>query len=436
MEITNGSKTKKVTGNGNVKNITEELKKLTIVTEQIKKSKTERQSRRFVFVLNNPKFDSDGLLEQFKCYKTIRYIVFQLEIAPVTNTPHFQGYIEFNQKQRTSTLQRQYIKGIAYKYAIGTAKQNRNYCKKNRTAVKGTFREWGEPVKQGQRTDIIQFKDHIKTNQNMDIRDMIDTFPIQMCLYPRFYNMCKFAYYTPYEDKNKQVILCIGLPGTGKTTYAFEYDKESNWDNIVGTSNWFDGFNNQKVAIIDDYGGDGTVFKLADLLKLTHGWTQKVPIKGGFTIWNPEVVIITTNYHPLRWYKLNADTDNDRYDRWISYEALVRRFTKILYFELDDKGDFQDPLECKDKEAFMYDIEEEFEHQIIPHKIAIKFRHKRTPKTMKELLMTTEKLVYDHPVYDEGYTNIVKKSESTLYNYSDVEDEEFTHVTEQYTDNH
>lgn len=62
-----------------------------------KVSEWSQSARRFCFTFNNYKDDDiDHLMALGK--KDIRYIVFQPERAPSTNTPHLQGYAEFTKK--------------------------------------------------------------------------------------------------------------------------------------------------------------------------------------------------------------------------------------------------------------------------------------------------------------------------------------------------
>ncbi len=397
-----------------------------------KKNEKVRRVRRYCFTYHNPKHDPDQLMEILKSGGFARYVCFQLEYTtPVEARTHFQGYIEFYKPYRMTELHSKFEIKCTYLEAVGNAEQNTGYCTqkiykgKDKRRIEGSVRKWGTPVKQGQRNDIIGFRDAIKEKPNADIRDMLDTYPVQMCLYPRFYNTCKFSYYVPYENKKKKVIFCIGDPGSGKTRFAFKYDKNNCWDAPVGSGGWFNGYAGQRVAIIDDYGLDGTVYKLTDLLKILHGHSQKVPVKGDYVIWNPEVVIITSNYHPLLWYKLNADTDQNTIDRWVSYAALVRRITSILWFEYDEEF-YLPPLKCKDMEAFMYDINEEgidtCEHQPVPHYILEKLRKKRKAKTakIKDMLKCTEELLYDNkkpescakPDYNSTYDPTDEEKES------------------------
>jgi len=341
------------------------------------------QSRKFVFTKNNPDKSPDEFLEHVLTWKKVRYVVFQLEIGK-NSTPHYQGYIEFMTLQRASTLEKRHLMFFAVRK--GSLEQAVNYVKKLETASPGTIREWGSPVTQGQRIDIETFRDNIK--QGSRIKDVIDEYPREMALYPRFYRLCKSVYFDHYENMDKQVILCIGEPRTGKTCWARKLSKDY-WINPIATQKWFDGYEQQEVAILDDYGLDGTVYRLVDLLRLLHTWTEVVPIKGGFTQWVPDTVVITTNYHPLQWYKLNSDIENDRISRWISYKALYKRFTKVLLFESPKK----EPMVCKDIAAFFLDINCKFEHQIVPQSARDAY--------LTDLLITSEELDYSTSIEEE-----------------------------------
>ncbi len=350
----------------------------------------EHQARKFVLTANNPLLDPDSFLSQLTTWKNIRYIVFQLEIGEANKTSHYQGYVEFQTLQRVTTLGKRHHMYFAIRR--GSLEQAVDYVKKSETAVSGTLREWGEPVKQGQRTDLIAFRDRIK--DGIRVIQLLDEYPREMALYPKFYNLCRHTYYNHCENRDKDVILCIGEPRTGKTKYAREIS-EDYWINPVNCKDWFDGYSGQQVAILDDYGLDGTVYRLVDLLRLTHTWSETVPIKGGFTQWHPEVVCITTNYHPLKWYKLNANYETERIDRWISYIALAKRFTQILYFA---KG--KEPMVCKDIMSFMLDTDEVFEHQFVPPELIEKWAY--------DTLCTSEELDRsDEEAYESELNNLI-----------------------------
>jgi len=354
--------------------------------------KREPTARRFVFTLNNPVFTPKEYLQLAIFWTDIRYIIFQLEIAPITKTPHFQGYVEFNKQKTSSTLSHKHH--MTMEIAHGTAEQNLIYCQKSESAIKNTFQTWGKPVTQGQRTDLIGFRDAI--SEGVTTIQLIEDYPIQVALYPKFMRLVRFSSFKRDIIPNKTVILCYGPPGTGKSEWAHNY-KPNYWINPVATNKWFDGYEGQDTAIIDDYGGDGTVFKLVDLLRLLHKLTEIVPIKGAFVPWTPTTIIITTNYRPLLWYNLDPDEERRHIDRRISYKALTRRFTKVMIFEKNKQ-----PTECKSYHEFFRNKYPTIKLQVYNKKQQL-FSYERIDKAQlwkNKDLTTDERLITARKLYN------------------------------------
>lgn len=84
-----------------------------------------------------------------------------------------------------------------------------------------------------------------------------------------------------------------------------------------GDFQWFDGYLNQPIVIVDDFRGE---YPLPLLLKLLDRYPMQVPIKGGFVNWCPKKVYITSNIRPDIWYQ---DSDS------ASVAALLRRFERV-----------------------------------------------------------------------------------------------------------
>jgi len=307
--------------------------------------KAKKQSgRRWVFTYNNPIMTGEQFLEILKGMNHLRYIVFQKEQGE-HGTPHFQGYMEFTQPKKRQTLCHR-LKAW-YMPAMGKPWQCKEYCTKEATRLEDPI-EWGTSVTQGQRVDIIGFRDAISEETNA--RQMIEEYPLLMAKFPKFYRLCSNLTFPHREIAEKQVILCYGPPRSGKTTWARKQTKDY-WINPIGSGKWFDGYDKQPTVIFDDYGGDGTVYRLNDLLRLTHTWTETVQIKGAFVPWCPSKVIFTTNYHPSTWYSLEQDDQKRYQNREVSYEALIKRFTKVLYFQ----DDHLPPTRIGNIEEFFYD---------------------------------------------------------------------------------
>lgn len=88
-----------------------------------------------------------------------------------------------------------------------------------------------------------------------------------------------------------------------------------------GDFQWFDGYFDQRIVIIDDFRGE---YPLPLLLKLLDRYPMRVPVKGGFTNWAPTKVYITSNVQPEFWY---PEADGR------STAAMLRRLDHIEYIK-------------------------------------------------------------------------------------------------------
>ena len=131
----------------------------------------------------------------------------------------------------------------------------------------------------------------------------------------------------PTSYKKKLILWFKGPTGEGKTRTAVdiatEYYESSYW--ISNDSlRWFDGYNSQRVAIIDDF-RKGMLTDWNFLLRLLDGYNLIVQIKGGFTKWNPELIIITSPATPqeaFSWINKNGEEQ-----AWDKEDQLMRRLT-------------------------------------------------------------------------------------------------------------
>lgn len=280
--------------------------------------------RNWCFTWNNPTLDADSvsvLLEP-----ACKYAVFQLEKGE-EETPHFQGYVEWNNTKTLSACKKMINAAVHWEPRKGSQEQARIYCMKEDTRVAGPY-EVGEykPNKPGKRNDIIEFKNQILSGKRT--RDLLEDHSLMMAKYPKFYytvQQCR----DNYHIEDREVIVLCGDPGTGKT-YDARTENPDAWIqyNENGTI-WFDGYDGQEVAILDDFAGKMSKMSLTMLLRMLHDWTEWMPIKGSFAFWEPKKIIITTNIHPKKWY--------DYEDRDQSWEALKRRITKfIVYYKQHD----------------------------------------------------------------------------------------------------
>lgn len=106
------------------------------------------QSKYWVFTINN--YTDDDLRSCESC--VCSYICYGLETGEECNTPHIQGYVEFDKKLRMSQVSRMLPRArLEQRAKKATSQQNRTYCSKG-----GQFTERGEisVTEQGKRSDL------------------------------------------------------------------------------------------------------------------------------------------------------------------------------------------------------------------------------------------------------------------------------------------
>lgn len=134
----------------------------------------------------------------------------------------------------------------------------------------------------------------------------------------------------PKEYKRKLVLWFHGSTGEGKTKTALEIAKqyyENNYWMSSDSLKWFDGYTNQRVAIIDDF-RKGMLSDWSFLLRLLDGYNLLVQVKGGFTTWSPELIIITspaTPHEAFSW--INKEGEEKEWDK---QEQLTRRLEATI----------------------------------------------------------------------------------------------------------
>jgi len=104
---------------------------------------------------------------------------------------------------------------------------------------------------------------------------------------------------TRIPKQKPRVIWLAGSYGCGKTRAAWEMRPESRWMNI--SLKWFDGYSGQKVAIFDYFRKDECEMNF--FIKVIDRYIDRVPVKGGFVHWNPEVIVITCSRLPSDEYR-------------------------------------------------------------------------------------------------------------------------------------
>lgn len=184
---------------------------------------------------------------------------------------------------------------------------------------------WTGGEGQGKRNDLKVGIDLLKAG---GLKRIAEQEPALFVKYHRgFAALEQFSAKPGKRQSPRTTYVLVGPSGVGKTRWAFDRYGENLYVSPVGQSKsaiWFDGYGGEKAALLDDFRGS---ISFEDLLKLTDPWyDHRVPIKGGYVIWKPDVVIITSNAPHTTWY-----THLTAYD----LTPLERRITQIDIAEID-----------------------------------------------------------------------------------------------------
>lgn len=107
----------------------------------------ETRTRRWCFTINNPTETAKDFVKGLERRWSVRYAVVGEEVAPSTETPHLQGYVEF-ESPATFKQMKARLEGAHLEESKGSAKQNRTYCTKG-----GKFYEVGNLTQRVQSAD-------------------------------------------------------------------------------------------------------------------------------------------------------------------------------------------------------------------------------------------------------------------------------------------
>lgn len=253
--------------------------------------KKSPKSRRFCFTI--PNYTEEDLERFHNLAASLEkhcYVCYGLETGE-TGFPHIQGYVELNQVQRYAYLQKYFDfrkEGKLLKFHVeianGTAEENKKYVKKE-----GNFYEFGEPVKQGSRTDLNQIKEAIKTDPH-SLSVIVDEL-VQNNQQLRYAQNLQPFYFVHRNPATPPKVYWIhGATGIGKTSLVYRCFTDicsvSSYD-WLGT-----GYSQNECLLLDDFREFNISFE--NLLKLTDRYPYTLFFKGGSVPLNSPYIIFTS----------------------------------------------------------------------------------------------------------------------------------------------
>jgi len=310
------------------------------------------RSRSWCFTLNNPveaiAFDA----------VTMKYLIYQKEIAPTTQTPHFQGFVIFKNPRAKAGV-RALLPTAHWEITIRSAEENIAYCSKEPRAeptveagvrpAQGTSAKWQlRPTSSRVRpTRSLSHRSpfnsvtpthsewgvgdahvggggHISREQRVNPRgltgkrtdietvlaavedgtpelEIARTMPQAWARNLRAIDRFKRLITEPRNEACKTTVFW-GPPGSGKSSRARDLAPDAYWVSRGNSGTvWFDGYEAQSEMIIDEFYG----WISRDMMqRLSDRYPLMLQIKGEARQCCVVTLVITSNQHPLDWWKI------------------------------------------------------------------------------------------------------------------------------------
>jgi len=266
----------------------------------------------------------------------VRYIVWQYEKAPTTGKLHIQAYVEFFKATTMAHCQRILMVPTAHcKKRWGTQAQAISYCSKEDTRAEGPF-YYGTPAKQTQekgathnRSDIAHAVQVVKLTS---VTQLAEEHPVAFVKWHKGLRELEYtlnAKKASTQDRQLLTMCFFGEPGSGKTFTAFNLCRTKEHSYYVlnppagsNQSIWFNGYDSQKVLIIDEMSGRWMNWTF--LLRLLDKYPLQIQTKGGMTWAQWDIVILTSNSHWKDWFPT--------FSGGMDLGALERRIHSTIHF--------------------------------------------------------------------------------------------------------
>jgi len=174
----------------------------------------------YVFTYNNYSMEGECQLREWLVENT-SYSTFGREVAPTTGTPHLQGYMTLNKKQRMTTLQNVFKKldiSLSLLNAKGSEHKNHDYS----TKEDGNYFVHGVPTaNQGKRSDLDRFANLVSTG--LISWKEVATDPANYAIMARYPKWCKMMH-DLYPEPRRKIVLTHPLQQWQKDVIAILVD--------------------------------------------------------------------------------------------------------------------------------------------------------------------------------------------------------------------
>ena len=265
----------------------------------------------------------DKLSEQLKQFQP-SYGICCYEEAPTTGMPHYHLLMIFKERVCTRNMEILEVENIKphIEPVHNNLKRIIQYIKKN--GIIAELNKDNCPVK----LEMINKQEKAQLMLTGDLKECFLNGTLSSVDIIRADKIKKiFAMNKKPDPFSRKLVLWFkGESGEGKTRTAVELADRYQFRYWMTSSDlkWFDGYDEQEVAIIDEF-RKSMLKDWSFLLRLLDGYSLFVPIKGAFAKWCPKIVIITTPATPTEAFSW-VDKDGQE-QNWDRQEQLERRLT-------------------------------------------------------------------------------------------------------------
>lgn len=265
-------------------------------------------------------YDLSFNYEYYYHHTTAEYVAYSLEICPTTGRPHHQGFVWFSAERSSIKEVAEQLGKCNVRMCGGNLDQNADYCSKFSSLIK-----WGNPPRQGKRTDLITVRDEIINGKSVD--ELALENPILFHQYGRTLNKLEdIILRRKWRTEMTEGIWYWGKTGAGKSHKAFEGFNNTECYTYPNDNGWWDGYAGQPIVIINEFRGG---IPYAELLDLCDKWPKTVRRRNREPVpFLATKLIITSSMKPSDVY-YNIDCID-------SLDQLKRRF-KIIEISNGDE---------------------------------------------------------------------------------------------------
>ena len=281
-----------------------------------------RQPRNRAYCFTCPNYNESNRehLAELERVGHARYICYQGERAPSTDTPHLQGYIVLSNPRTFDGTRELLGPRFHLEIARGSTAQNVAYCSKadSRDQLCGfDFTEHGDRSSvegtgsgSGTRTDLAELAKRVRDGASE--AEIAEDHPASYIMYTRGIRSL-VQQHIPRRSHKSIVHWYWGPTGTGKTRLACEESPDAYWKSSA--HQWWDGYDGVSDVIIDDYRASFCPFN--ELLRLFDRYPYQVQVKGATQQLNAKRIFITTPKDPRATWASRTDEDIAQLERRI-----------------------------------------------------------------------------------------------------------------------